>query len=103
MKYTVSGKIYSDTATYYSWDSEKRWKNFNALDGTEQTWTIEASSLDEAERWFAKNHPERYMGGSIVSEDKQSFLLLAVPSIEYGIGNYESNTARINWVRAHFA
>ena len=91
MKTTVYGRIFSDVATFGDWDKEKQFPRY-AME-SELTWEIEANSLREGEAWLAANHPEAYMGGSVVCENGD-FLMLAIPCCEYGEGNYETKSAR---------
>lgn len=98
MKITIHGVRYSDIPKHYPWDDKKRYKYFDSI--AEEKWEIEGNSLDEGEKWLAQNHPDMYMGGSIVCENGD-FSLLAVPSGEYGEGNYETTQARIAWVKAY--
>ena len=64
----------------------------------EQVWEIEGESLSDGEKWLADNHADMYMGGSVVCENGD-FLLLSVPSEEYGKGNFETLEARAACVK----
>ncbi len=92
MKITVYGRRYSEEAEYYRWDSKKQYPRFEQLD--EQVWEIQAETLRDGKRWLAENHPDMYMGGTVVC-DNGDFACLAVPCEEYGKGNYETIQARV--------
>lgn len=96
MTIKIIGRKYSDTATYGDWDTEKEFPTFAKV--AEQTWEIEAETLDEAEGWLIENHPDMYMGASIICENGD-FSCIAVPCSEYGEGNYETTATRIDFVR----
>ena len=96
MKIKVYGRRYSEVARFYSWDDEKQFPHFDEEE--ERMWEIEADTLDDGEKWFAENHPDMYMGGSIVCENGD-FVCFAVPCLEYGNGNYETIAARVVCVR----
>ena len=96
MKIKIHGTRYSETPKYYSWDDKKRYKYYDSV--SEETWEIEADTLREGEKWLAENHPDMYMGGAVACENGD-FALLAVPSLEYGEGNYETIQARVAWVK----
>ena len=122
MEYKVTGSLFGEIPSYFSWDGEKHWPQYQEID--EQSWIIsnyeineirqEAgdSSIDElkaAEMWLAKNHPDYYMGGSVsrlhdnenldISDEDISFLILPPPGVDYGEGNFETLRARYNWVK----
>lgn len=99
MKIEVIGRKYADVATYYTWDTEKKWKNFEKVE--EQTWEIEGETLYDGEMWLAENHPDMFMGGNVICENGD-FAMLAVPCEEYGKGNYETTKARVAYVKAEF-
>lgn len=99
MKIKVIGRSYTETATYYDWDAEKKFPRFEATG--EQTWEIEAETLRDGERWLAENHPDMYMGGNVICENGD-FACLAVPCGEYGEGNYETIAARVAYVTRYF-
>lgn len=96
MKITIIGREFSNVPNYYEWDKEKRYDNYDMI--LEKKWEIEADTLREGEKWLAENHPDMYMGGAVTCENGD-FALLAVPSLEYGEGNYETIQARIAWVK----
>lgn len=96
MKCKVTGRKYSEEARYAEWDSKKEFPEFDKV--AEQEWEIEVSSLDEATEWLAKNHPDMFMGANI-SLDNGDFSAYAVPTNFYGKGNFETQSARIAWVR----
>lgn len=93
MKYEIKGTLYGETPKYYSWDKEKQFDYYEEV--IRHTWTIEADSIEEAERWLIDNYPECYMGAAIICKDNTDFLMTAVPSGEYEKGNYETIQARI--------
>lgn len=99
MKVTVIGRMYSDEATYPTWDADKAFPHYALVE--EQTWEIEAATLRDGEKWLAHNHPAYYMGANIICENGD-FAMLAVPCCEYGKGNYETLAARIACVRREF-
>lgn len=100
MKIKITGRQYSEEARYDSWDSEKEFPEYDQIAMDE--WKIEASSLKEAEEWLAKNHPDMYMGSNISCENGD-FSAQAVPGNFYGAGNFETQSARIAWVRREIA
>ena len=97
MKIKVIGRRYSETAKFYDWDTDKVFPYFEK-EG-EQTWEIEADTLQDGVQWLAENHPEMYMGGSVVCENGD-FTCFAVPCVEYGKGNYETIEARVAFAKA---
>lgn len=54
---------------------------------------------DEALIDLGENHPEFFMGANLKSEN--DFCAFAVPCIEYGKGNFETEEDRIRWVRSY--
>ena len=98
-KYRVTGTHYNETPNYYVWDNEKRFPYFTVDD--EQEWVIDADNLKEAEKWFAVNHPDYFMGGAIncITPNVHEFCIYAAPCGEYGEGNYETVDARVAFVR----
>lgn len=100
MTITVQTTRYGEEATYYTWDKERKYKNYEPIE--KHTFEVEAESVQEAEKWLANNHPELYMGAGI-TDHKGNFIMTAVPSLEYGEGNYETTEARIAWVKQHIA
>ena len=96
MKIKVIGRRYAETATYYDWDSDKKWPRFEKV--AEQTLEIEADTLRDGKKWLAENHPEMFMGGNVICENGD-FACFAVPCEEYGRGNYETPEARIACVK----
>lgn len=99
-QYTVNGALYSTIAQYYDYDSRLQWPYYRRLES--RSWTIEAESLEDAVAWLMTNYPSYYMGGSIVciTPGVQEFQCNAVPSIEYGEGNFETIEARIAYVKS---
>ena len=100
MKITIAGRKYSEEARYASWDSEKKYPMYDEIE--KQEWEIEAKSMDEAEKWLAKNHPDMFMGANISCENGD-FAAYSVPCGFWGEGNYETQSARTAWVRKTFA
>ena len=100
MKCKITGRQYSEEARYAEWDSEKEFPEFDKVD--EKVWEIEANSLDEAQSWLAKNHPDMFMGANISCENGD-FAAYAVPTNFWGKGNFETQSARIAWISKHFA
>lgn len=96
MKIKVTGRRYSENATYCSWDSDKEYPSYEQVEA--QTWEIEAATLHDGVRWLAENHPAYYMGANVSCENGD-FACLAVPCGEYGKGNYETEAARIATAR----
>lgn len=99
MKCKITGRQYSEEARYAEWDSEKEFPEFDKV--AEQEWEIEVDSLEKAETWLANNHPDKYMGSNISCENGD-FSAQAVPCNYYGKGNFETQSARIAWVRRRF-
>lgn len=95
MNAKVYGRIFSETAAFSAWDKNREFPRY-AME-SEQLWEIECDSLRDAETWLAANHPEAYMGGSVVLENGD-FAMLAVPCPEYGEGTFETKSARLNYV-----
>ena len=100
MKVKVIGRRYSETATYYDWDRHKEFPRYKET--AEETWHIEADSLEDGKRWLAENHPDMYMGANVICENGD-FACTAVPCGEYPEGNYETIEARIAWVMTYVA
>ena len=100
MKIKITGRKYSEEARYAEWDAQKEFPDYDKV--AEQEWEIEASSVKDAEAWLAKNHPDMYMGSNISSENGD-FSAQAVPGNFYGAGNFETQSARIAWVRREIA
>lgn len=101
--YKVTGRIYNEEPHYYAWDTHKESPVYDKV--SEEQWYINADSLQEAKNWFYKNHPEAVQGGSIIRTDSDipEFVMFAVPSVEYGYGNYETVENRANWAREQIA
>ena len=102
MKCTITGRKYSEEARYAEWDTKKEFPCYDKV--AEQVWEIEASSLDEATEWLAKNHPDMFMGCNISCENGD-FAAYAVPSAGYfwGKGNFETQSARTECVKKMYA
>ena len=96
MKITVTGRRYSERATYWDWDTEKRYPRYEKVD--EQVWEIEADTPRAGEKWLADNHPDMYMGGNVRCENGD-FICLAVPCEEYGQGNFETIADRVAYAQ----
>ena len=100
--YRVTGRIYNEEPHYYNWDSHKEFPVYDKV--SEEQWVIQARSLKEAKNWFYQNHPEGVQGGSVQrildtpSQDPE-FIMFAIPSPEYGYGNFETVENRIEWAR----
>ena len=88
MKAIIKGTRYADFKDY----------GWNPQEICRQKWEIEAGSTHEAELWLATNHPEYYMGCNI-KLDNGAFYMTAVPCSEYGEGHYETEEARVAFVR----
>lgn len=73
MKYIIHGCKFAETPTFYEWDREHRYPNFEIVDKVEIE--REAGSLDEAYKWMLENVPNYAIGCGVYSEDKKSFLL----------------------------
>lgn len=108
--YRVSGCLYSEEPTYYSWDDKKQYPKYDKIEGTDKEWTLtprylaaftrEEPSIDAAEKWLLSEHPDYWMGASIVQDCRGgSFSMHAVPGIEYGEGKYETHEARYEYAR----
>lgn len=91
MKVTVIGRRFSETPTYPVWDKNREFPHYDMVE--EKTWEIDAETLRDGDNWLAANHPDYYMGGSVVCENGD-FSCHAVPCSEYGKGNYETLAAR---------
>ena len=99
-KYKVSGALYGEDSRYYSWDAHREFPYYDRV--SEDTWEIEAESLENAVTWFKKNHPDMVQGGSVSrilenEGDKPEFYMFAIPNAEYGYGNFETVENRIEW------
>ena len=99
--YKIIGRIFSDKPTYYEWDDEKKYPRYNELENLSKEWTVdEVHSLQDAEKWLLSNHPDYYMGCSIVQNcPSGNFLASAVPCGEYPKGMYETIENRRDWAR----
>lgn len=93
--YIITGVKYGDEPHYHDWDKKHEFPFFKEIDT--QKWTLQANNLDECEMWLLTNHPEYYMGASIVLDSKETseFLCTAVPDITYGEGMYETMLNRL--------
>lgn len=100
MKIRVTGRRYSEEARFADWDSEKEFPEYDVV--AEQTWKIEAQSLNDAEAWLAQNHPDMFMGSNISCENGD-FAAMSVPGTFYGKGYFETQVARIAWVKKYIA
>lgn len=100
--YEVRGSLYGETPNYYSWDVEKKFPYFS-IEG-KCVWSIQAETLEDAVKWLATNHPEYYMGAGVECKNtnEHEFYLTAVPSGEYGDGNYETIEARKNFIAKRY-
>lgn len=103
--YTISGCEYSDTPTYYAWDKNQEFPKYDMLPETKQTFTppvSEVASLEDAEKWMIRNHPELYMGMSAHQDcPGGNFMVLAVPGAgNYPEGTYENRAARIAYAKS---
>lgn len=101
-KYKITGYIYNETPRYYDWDINKISPVYDKVE--ERTWDIEAHSLQEAKIWFYRNYPEYVQGGCVIRTDIDGktgpeFCMFAIPSNEYGYGNYETVANRVKWVQ----
>ena len=97
--YRITGTRYNETPKYYNWDTDKKFAYYTVDD--KRDWVIDANDMNEAEKWFATNHPDYFMGGSIncITPNVHEFCMYAIPCREYGDGNYETINARIAFVR----
>ena len=97
--YRVCGAKYNEEPRYYTWDADKKFPEYTVVN--KQEWTIDADSLNDAEKWFIANYPDYFMGGSIqcITPNVCEFCMYAIPCCEYGTGNYETVAARIAFVR----
>ena len=96
-QYKITGRIFSEEPHYYPWD---RFHEFPVYDQVgEEVWAIHAGTLADAKRWFKNNHPDMVQGGSIIriDSDAPEFCMFAVPSEEYGTGNFETQENRTAW------
>ena len=96
MKIKVIGRKYSEKESYYSWDADKQFPNYE--EDEVLIWEIEAETLDNGILWLAENHPDYYMGANVVCGNGD-FAMFPVPCEEYGKGNYETLAARIAYVQ----
>ena len=101
-KYRITGCLYNETPRYYDWDTNKTFAVYDTVEKKE--WDIQAHSLLEAKVWFCRNYPEYVQGGNIQrikdtpSQDTE-FIMFAIPSNEYGDGNYETVANRVRWAQ----
>lgn len=96
MNAKICGRIYSDEPFFPDWGKDKKFPHYE--EESEHLWEVDCASLDEAEGWLMENHPEAYMGASIVLENGD-FAMFAVPCLEYGKGNFETKAARLEYAR----
>lgn len=103
--YTIVLQEYSYTPRYSVWDELHEFPIYDPVDGTKQVFTppvSEVSSIDDAERWVIKNHPEFYMGMSAYQTcPSGDFRVLAVPGCSYPEGTYETKDARIEYAKKY--
>ena len=92
MKYIIDGCKFASEPTYFDWDKDHNYPNFEIIDKVRIE--READSLDEAYLWMLTNVPSYAFGSSIVSEDKKSFLLNPVKGFYATIGlpDYKDET-----------
>lgn len=84
MKYIIHGYKFADTPTFYDWDKEHKYPNFEIVDNVEIE--READSMDEAYKWMLENIPGYAIGCAVFSEDKKNFLLNPVKGYYACIG-----------------
>lgn len=92
MKYIIDGCKFAKDPTYYDWDKEHRYVNFEIVDRV--VIEREANSLDEAYKWMLENVPTYAIGCSVRSEDGKDFILNPVKGYYalIGLPNYEDET-----------
>lgn len=92
--YKIIGSIYSENPTYYDWDSNKKFPNFEEIK-REEWMPDNVHSLDDCEKWILENHPSYYMGFSATQQcPSGNFRMGAVPCGEYPKGRYETIKGR---------
>ena len=84
MKYLVTAHTWNPEVSYYSWDTEHKWANYNHNETVE--FTIEAANLDEAYVKFMTEHPEYGVGCGIRCLENSDFLFDA--DLDYYVSLY---------------
>lgn len=97
MKIKIIGRKYEDKVSYYDWDGRKEFGYCEVED--ERIWEKEFEDEFKAEIWLVNNYPEYAMGASYIWNDGRCFYLLAVPSSEFGDGNWETTENRVRFVK----
>ena len=88
--YEVSGRLYSETPSYRSWDDEHKYPEYDEIKGTERTFDLSGAtlkdgspinSLEAAQCWMLENHEPLYIGMSAHQKcPGGDFMFGAVPS-----------------------
>lgn len=88
--YVVTGRVFADEPD----DPDSRWPRYSITE--EKAWKPEdVHSLEDAEKWILKNHPDYYMGYGVHQEcPSGAFCASAVPCGEYPAGMYENAANR---------
>jgi len=99
--YKIIGRIFSEKPTFYDWDDKKSFPRYKELEDLSKEWSVDSvHSLDDAEKWILQNHPDYYMGCSIVQNcPSGNFLASAIPCGEYPQGMYETVENRREWAK----
>lgn len=102
----VFGRLFSEKATYYSWDKERQFPRYDSIRETERTWDLcgeklrdgrVVDSLKTAEMWLLENHPAFIQGANI--EWGEDFSMGCVPCSEYEEGYFESYEGRLRYAK----
>lgn len=111
--YQVSAALYSETPSYFSYDTRRAFPTFKQLEGSEQTWDLSqerladgsaVDSLEAAEKWVLENHPAYVQGMSISQKcPSGNFMMTAVPCAEYPQGQFETFDGRLDYARSRAA
>jgi hypothetical protein len=86
----IVGRKYGTEKRFADWDKEKKWREYDKLDEIELT--VDFPNVRAAEKWFAENYPDYYMGCNIRNLDNGEFCMNPVPAYweeELGTDNRE--------------
>ena len=99
-KYHITGRMYCETPSFYAWDQEGQYPYFEIEDEKKFVCPDNVKSIEDAQVWLLKEHPEYYMGCSIVQDcPSGNFCMTAVPSSEYPKGTYETIGNRLGYAK----
>ncbi len=98
--YVIHGAIFSEVAKYSPSDVKHRWPRFDQIASKEWFPGEEVKSIEDAEKWLLKNHPDYYMGFSASQQcPSGSVVLNPHPCVEYPTGMFETLENRQKYAR----